>query len=124
MISHYDKKDNHYHNSVADILLAEKAEERLMKYIEKHLSIEVLEKYYTGFVASFPEKTLALFRQTIDKYAERNMGRDSYEYIAGLLKKMIKIEGGKVLVTDMINQYKIRYRNRRAMMEILNRLNK
>jgi hypothetical protein len=35
---------------------------------------------------------------------------------------MIKIEGGEAIVADMVDQYKIRYKNRKAMMEILNRL--
>jgi hypothetical protein len=124
IITYYEKKKKSFTNSVADVLVVEKAAEKLMKYIEQHLSIEKLENYYTGFASSFPDETLALFRRVIDPYAESNTGRNHYEYIAGLFKKMIKIKGGQETVTNMINQYQIRYKNRRVMIEILSHFSK
>jgi hypothetical protein len=122
LIKHYEKRHciNWFNSYVAEVLLAEKQAERLMKYIEKHLNIDVLERYYTGFSSAFPEKTVALFRQVIDQYAQ-NTGREIYERIAKLFEKMVKIEGGKKEVMEMVNQYKILYKNRKAMMEIINK---
>ena len=122
LIAHYEKKNTYqwFRSSVADVLQAEKQEERLMKYIEKHLSIDNLESYYAGFSSAFPEKTLALFRQVIDQHA-RNTGREIYERIVKLFAKMAKIQGGNELVREMISQYRIIYRNRRAMMEVMNK---
>jgi len=122
LIKHYEKnhKTNWFNSSIANVLRVEKQEERLMKYIEKYLSIDILEEYHTVFSSSFPEKTLALFRQTIDKYAQ-STGRDIYERIASLFKKMVKIKGGSELVKEMISQYRVLYKNRKAMMEIINR---
>ena len=120
LIKHYEKKGNQWFNtSLANVLKAEKQEERLMKYIEKHLSIDILEEYHTSFAASFPKKTLSMFRQTIDKYAQ-STGREIYEQIVKLFGKMVKIEGGSEVVKDMISRYRIIYKNRRAMMEIIN----
>ena len=121
LIQHYEKRHGSqwFSESVADVLQAEKQEERLMKYIEKHLSIDNVEQYYTGFSSSFPEKTLALFRQAIDKYASQNTGRGYYEHIVRSFGKMIKIQGGNEVVKEMINQYRTLYKNRRAMMEIM-----
>jgi hypothetical protein len=120
LIKLYEKNShrNWFHSSVADVLQAEKLEERLMNYVEKHLSLDIIEAYHTGFSSAFPEKTLALFRQSIDRYAQ-NTGRDIYERIVRLFGKMVVIEGGKELVREMINQYRILYKNRRAMMEVL-----
>ena len=122
LIKNYEKqhRTNWFNSSIANVLLVEKQGERLMNYVEKHLSIDILEEYHTGFSSAFPEKTLALFRQSIDEYA-KNTGRDIYERIVQLFKKMVKIEGGNVLVKEMISRYKILYSNRRAMMEILNK---
>ena len=121
LIRHYEKQNtgNWFNSSIADVLQVEKQEERLMEYIEKYLSVDNLEKYYTTFSDSFPEKTLVLFRQAIDRYAQ-NTGRNIYERIVILFEKMIKIEGGSKLIKEMINQYKIIYKNRKAMMEIMN----
>ena len=91
-----------------------------MKYIEKHLHVDCLEKYYTTFADDFPEKTLTLFRQAIDCYAQ-NTGRTIYERIVSLFKKMVKIKGGNEVVREMITQYRTLYKNRTAMMEIINK---
>jgi hypothetical protein len=122
LIEHYQKKHNNkwFNRSVADVLRAEKQEERLMEYIEKHLDVNCLAEYYTVFSASFPEKTLALFRQAINRYAQ-DTGREIYEHIVKLFKKMIEIEGGDKVVREMITQYRVLYKNRKAMMEIINR---
>jgi hypothetical protein len=122
LIQHYGKRSNNkwFNSDVADVLQAEKQEERLLKYIEKHLHVDKLEKYYTSFVASFPEKTIALFKEAIDNYAQTT-GREIYERIVKLFDKMVKITGGKEVVSAMINHYKIIYKNRSAMMEILNK---
>jgi hypothetical protein len=122
LIKHYEKRHaaNWFSSSVATILQTENQEEQLMKYVEKHLNVDNLEKYYTVFSSSFPENALALFRQAIDRYAQ-NTGREIYERIASLFGKMVKIKGGSELVKEMISQYRVLYKNRRAMMEIINR---
>ena len=122
LIKHYEKRynSNWFNQSIAKLLQAEKQEKRLMEYIEKYLDVDVLEKYHTAFAASFPEKTLTLFRKAIDKYAE-STGRTIYENIARLFTKMVQIEGGNLIVKEMISQYRIIYKNRSAMMEIMDR---
>jgi len=122
LIQHYEKNNTYqwFRSSVADVLQAEKQAERLLQYIEKNLTINNLEIYHTGFSSTFPAKTLDLFRQAIDQYAQ-NTGREIYEQIVKLFKVMTKIKGGDGIVKDMIRQYKIIYKKRSAMMEILNR---
>jgi uncharacterized Zn finger protein len=119
LFRHYENEVDSFTNPAADLLSAEGEAERLMEYIEKELSTESLEKYYRFFASAFPEKTLALFRKAIDQYAEKNVGRTYYEHIVGLFRKMAKIQGGDAVVDDMKSQYKIKYKNRRAMMEML-----
>ena len=121
LIKHYEKRNSIDRvTSVANVLQAENREEQLMKYVEKHLHIDNLEKYHTAFSSAFPEKTLALFRQVIDQYAQ-NTGREYYERIVSIFGKMIKIKGGNEIVREMISQYRVLYKGRRAMMEIINR---
>lgn len=122
IIEHYEKKGKYFSDSVADVLAEEKNAARLMTYIEKHLSVERIEKYHSHFASAFLNETLDLFRTAINQYAEKNTGRSHYEYIVTLFKKIVRIEGGKEMVTTMINQYKNQYKNRRAMIEILNKV--
>jgi hypothetical protein len=119
LLRHYGNKNGFYGNPAADLLAAEGDAGRLIEYIEKKLSPANLETYHKFFAAAFPEKTLALFRKAIDRYAEQNTGRSCYERIAGLFSTMKKIPGGGAVVDDMKAQYKIKYKNRPAMREVL-----
>lgn len=120
LIRHYQENSRGFSSNIAELLLAENQTERLMDYVEKYLSIHALDMYHIHFPSS--EKTLILFRRAIDEYAQKNIGRTHYEYIARLFTKMNKIQGGNVVVDEMILNYKLLYKNRRAMIEILNRL--
>ncbi|MDR1287132.1 MAG: hypothetical protein LBK08_05950, partial [Treponema sp.] len=121
LFRHYDAKKGFWGNSAADLLAAEEMAERLMEYIGKKLSLENMEKYHPFFAAAFPEKTLALFRKAVDRYAKSNTGRTCYEHIISVFKKMKKIPGGGAVTTEMKAQYLVTYKNRRAMVEILSR---
>jgi uncharacterized Zn finger protein len=128
LLQHYEKntrdfdvrklKASNFSSSVADVLVIENAAERLLDYVEKNLSVERMEKYYTAFVDLYPEKTLELFKKTIDEYAV-NVGRDYYEHIARLLEQMCKIKNGRKTVSEMVSNYRIKHKNRRVMMEVL-----
>ena len=122
IIDHYERKGKFFNNSVADILVEEKDAFRLMEYIDHHLSAERMEKYHSHFAIIYPEETLGLFRKAINQYAEKNTGRNHYEYIVSLFKEIVCIQGGKEMVTTMIAQYKNQYKNRRAMVEIFNKV--
>ena len=109
-------------DSAADLLVAEGDAERLVHYIEKYLSPERLERYHKSFASDYPEKTLEFFRRVIVSYAEQNVGRSHYEYVFLLLKKMARIKDGKKMARDLVAAFRIRYKGRRVMMEILRRL--
>ena len=117
----YDKK-KYFVGSAADFLVAEGETERLLVYIEDHLSHDNLVKYYKSFAAGYPENTLEMFERVIVSYAENNIGRSHYEYLFSLLQKMSKVKGGKKEVADLTAVLRLRYKNRRAMLEILQRL--
>jgi hypothetical protein len=107
---------------VAELLKAEKQTERLLEYLENHWSIDNLIQYHILFANQFPARTLALFQKLLDWYAEKNLGRNHYEQVSSILKMMQKIVGGQEVVNRMIANYRLLYKNRRAMMEILNKL--
>jgi hypothetical protein len=120
LFKHY-KAGRGFSDSAAEVLAAENAAERLMLYVEKHLSLETVEKYHKAFAAPFPAKTLELFRKAIDKYVEKNTGRAYYGAIAALMGKMLKIKDGEAAVSSMIARYRAGYKNRKAMIEILDK---
>jgi arsenate reductase-like glutaredoxin family protein len=117
---HYGNS-KYFSDSAAKLLAAEKDSGRLIDYVEKHLSLDHLEKFYKDFASAYPERTIGLFIKALNSYAEQNTGRTHYEYILTQLKKMSRIKGGKEAAKDLIADIRKQYKNRRAMMEILNR---
>ena len=115
---HYSR-EKYFSRSAANLLKTENETERLMNYANKYLAIDVLEEYYNVFASDYPEKTLELFRKVLVSYADRNTGRSSYQHILAFLKKMSRIKGGKKAASDLVAEFRIEYRNRKAMMEIL-----
>jgi len=109
-----------FSDSAAEFLAAENEIERLLHYVEKHLYMDNLERYYKVFSSDYPEKTLEMFKKVIVPYAT-NTGRGYYEQILSLLKKMSQIKGGKEAASDLAEDLRYQYKNRRAMMEVLSR---
>lgn len=116
----YKKNWGPFDDSVAKVFLAEKDIDSLFNHIAENPTIRIIENYYTYILSKYPKETLALFRKAIDQHAEHNTGRDSYATIKTLLEKMKKMDGGSELVKLMLEQYRSKYKNRRAMMEVLN----
>jgi hypothetical protein len=119
LVKHYRKDDQYFSSSAAELMAEEEDAEALMLYLEKYPSVSRLAEYYRVLAGKYPRRVLALFRATIDAYADRHTGRSSYDDIIRWLKTMMKIKGGGVLAADMIGQYRIRYKNRPAMQEML-----
>jgi hypothetical protein len=116
---HYSDK-KYFNNSAADFLAEENEIERLMNYVEKYLSMKDFESYYKLFASDYPEKTLEMFKKALISYADDNTGRSFYEHILSLLKSITRIKGGKKAASDLVAYFRIHYKNRRAMMEVLN----
>jgi hypothetical protein len=108
-----------FNDSAASLLIAENDTKRLLCYVEKHLYMDNLERYYEVFASDYPEETLAMFKKVLIPYAT-NTGRYCYEHILSLLRKMSQLKGGEKAASDLAADFRIQYKNRRAMMEVLN----
>lgn len=108
-------------NDKACIYLEEKYHERLFHLLAspKYNRIEVLMEYAHHLKDTHSEQLLAIYTSFLVDYAERNMGRDHYEYIARVLQCMQKLNGGKVAVKYLVSEFRTKYKRRPAMMEIL-----
>lgn len=122
LVKHYQKED-YFISSVANVFIAEGYTERLLAYLAKYLHVERVEQYYKHIASEFPEKTLLLFKQAIDEYM-KNTGRDIYENTVRYFDSMLKIRDGEKMVKQMIDDYKTRYKNRKAMIEVFMRFSK
>ena len=124
LVKHYNTKPRHFFTSLdrletAELLAEEKLAERLLALIEKNSSPMFIERYHERFAASFPERTLTLFKAAVDAYAEKNVAPRAYEDVAKWLGMIRKIPGGTPVCDAMLAHYREAYKRRRAMMRIL-----
>lgn len=123
LIQHYEKMDSRFSTNVADLLVEERKTDRLLTYITQHLHVEKVGLYYRYLTPEFPEKTLALFKRAMDEYL-KNTGKEIYENATRYFGSMLEIEGGKKMVNQMIEEYRVLYKNRKAMIEVFERFGK
>ena len=110
---------------LAQIYIAEEYWDRLMAYVEENIQLggySSLREYEPYLKSRYPERMLAFYHLQITDYAAKNMGRDHYKYVAGVLKTMKEYPGGVETVTSLLAYFKSVYSNRRAMMEELGKL--
>ena len=127
LYKHYEKQGKSWHfqsfnSNLCDLLVAERLTDRLLDYVNTHLTAETMECYYTHFVEKQPEKTLKMWRNAVDFYAEKNVGEKYYESVCRWLKIMKKLAGGEKTVLEMIDNYRIAYKRRSKMMELLGKI--
>jgi len=107
---------------LALIYITEEYWDRLMDYVEKNVQLgkySSLGNYESYLKPRYPERMLALYSSQIADYAAKNMGRDHYKYVAGVLKKMKQYPDGTKVADRLLDHFKSVYSNRRAMMEEL-----
>lgn len=105
----------------ADIYAEEEDYESLLNLLSdtSHRSIEALLHYAHYLTEIYSDEILQLLHENICKYAEENVGRNHYEYIARILKETKKLKGGKALVQEIVEEFRVTYKRRPSMMEVL-----
>jgi hypothetical protein len=109
---------------LAQIYIEEEYWGRLMDYVEKNILLgqySSLREYESYLKPQYPERMLAFYHKQIMDYAEKNMGREHYRYVADVLKTMKEYPGGNEVVNALLTHFKSVYFRRRAMMEELKR---
>lgn len=107
----------------AEIYVKEKDYERLYQLLSsiKHGQLQALMKYSHHLKSTHSELLVPLYTSLLDEYAEYNLGRVHYELLVKALACLQKLNGGRKTVQQLISTYRMKYRRRPAMMEILNR---
>ena len=103
----------------AQIYIEEEYWDRLLHLVE-NASIDGLQTYEKYLKPRFPGDLMHLYMQKITEYAAHNMGRNHYRYVADMLKKLRSYPDGNRTVDQLLAEFKIKYKARRAMMEELN----
>lgn len=110
-------------NNEAEIYVNERDNERLFKLLSstKYHQLEALMKYSYYLKNTHSEQLIAIYTSLLNDYAEQNVGRTHYELIAQALLCAKKLNGGQEAVERLVAEFRIKYKRRPAMMEVLRR---
>lgn len=109
-------------STIAEIYVEEKEYERLYKMIlsvPSYRQLEALSEYAHHLKDFYSSELLALYTDRICDYAENNLGRNHYEYIAKILQNMKKLKEGDEVVRHVVQEFRNTYKRRSAMMSVL-----
>ncbi|MGB3075767.1 MAG: hypothetical protein WBB36_10630 [Chitinophagales bacterium] len=108
--------------ALATIFIEEKNWPRLLALVQKNASLEFAEDYYDLLKDKFPEEIVEIYRKALRRYAEQNMGREHYEYVVKILRKIQSLPTGVEISKTLATEFKVIYSNRRNMVKALNKL--
>ena len=110
-------------NDEAEIYVKERDYERLLKLLSsiRYNQLEALMKYSYHLKDTHSEQLIAIYTSLLNDYAEQNVGRTHYELIAQALLCAKKLNGGQEAVKRLVAEFRIKYKRRPAMMEVLRR---
>lgn len=108
-------------NTKAEIYIEEKEYDKLFSFLStvEYRRLDALVQYASHLNATHSSEILSLFTDDLRVYAEKNLGRSHYEYIARVLRGMRKLNGGKDAVKQLVDEFRVLYKRRPAMMEEL-----
>lgn len=110
----------HGANTLAEIFIEEGLGDRLLKLLQLNQGkIRFIDQFAEHVAKDFPKEVVAIYQQAIVKQAEPT-GRSVYNETVHYLEKLSKLNGGKQAADNLVKQFRLMYKNRRAMMEILN----
>ncbi len=70
----------------------------------------------------YPKELLDKYENTVKAMATNTSGRAHYREIVSILRRMKKYPEGKEKVSEIVSDWRLRYRNRPAMMDELSKL--
>ncbi|MBD5543620.1 MAG: hypothetical protein HDR01_05105 [Lachnospiraceae bacterium] len=116
----FEKLPKHVH--VEQLYKEEKLYDRLLDFVLKSPGVYELQEYAEILKKDYPEQILQKYRDEVTQMASHTGDRNKYQQLVALLRNMKKIEGGTKIVEAVAAEWKVRYRNRPAMMDELRKL--
>lgn len=100
----------------------EKLYDRLLVYVLNSPGLYALQEYEKVLKKEYPEQILNKYKDEVSKMAVHTSNRKNYAHLVSLLRKMQQMKGGTKLVEQIVDEWKIKYKNRPAMMDELRKL--
>ena len=99
----------------------EKLYDRLLAYVLKSSGLYAVQSYENVLKKEYPKQILSKYQGEVNKMASCTGNRKHYADLVALLRRMKRIKGGSEIVETIVEEWKIKYRNRPAMMDELSK---
>ena len=100
----------------------EKLYDRLLECVLQSNGLCALQEYESILRKDYPERLLIKYETEVNKMASYTSDRKNYKQLVSLLRRMQKMKGGSKIVEEISEQWRTKYKNRRAMMDELSKL--
>ncbi|MDE7323723.1 MAG: SWIM zinc finger family protein [Lachnospiraceae bacterium] len=100
----------------------EKLYDRLLTYVLNSPGLYALQEYEKVLNKEYSEQILDKYKEEVNKMAMHTSDRKHYAHLVSLLRKMRQMKGGVKLVEQIAADWKVKYKNRPAMMDELRKL--
>lgn len=107
---------------VPEILIKEKRWKKLLEYVKREPSAYMLERSHKYLAPYFPKELILMYGDLAkNELAKGPFGRAHYQEVCRYLRRMKKL-GAAEFVTKLIRQFRTEYKNRRALLEELEKV--
>ena len=113
--------EGYHRDDLRQIYIEEQYYEKLYNSVMSTPLFEIVVKYEKYLKKDFEKQLLEEYQKIVNEKATFT-GKRNYEDVRKILQHMKTLKNGKKLVEKMVEEYKIKYANRRLMLEELNKI--
>lgn len=115
--------EGYHRDDLRQIYIEEQYYDKLFKSVMTTPLFEIIVEYEQYLKKDYEKQLLEEYQKIVDKKSKFT-GKKNYIEIRKILQHMKTLKNGKALVEKMIVEYKIKYSNRKLMIEELNKIRK
>jgi len=100
----------------------EKLYDRLLEYVLNSPGLYALQEYENVLKEEYSEQLLVKYQNEVNKMALHTSDRKHYASLVSILRRMQNMKDGLKIVEQIVADWKVKYKNRPAMMDELRKL--
>lgn len=93
--------------------------DRLLDFVLQAKGLYAVQQYEGVLKKHYPQQLLQKYADELKEMASLAADRRRYQEWASMLRRMLQIEGGQEKVSEIVEEWRVLYKNRPAMMEEL-----
>lgn len=109
------------YDRISQLYILEADWDKLFELLRQNVSFERIASAERYLANAYSNELVALYKKFILTYLEENTGRTHYQTVCRYIRRMIKL-GVRPMATDLIQELKVLYPTRRALLEELDKV--